>query len=232
MTRREGESVHLEGLPAPLQVRRERRARRLRLRVDVRDGSPVLVMPPRASLRQGLAFAAAHAGWLRARIAALPPRIALAAGTTLPLEGVPHRLAQGEGWRSVTIEDGTILVGDPPGDFARLLLAWLKRRARNAIVARATLLAERLGRPFGRITLRDPHSRWGSCSRKGDLSFSWRLILAPPSVLDYVVAHEMAHLVEMNHSAAFWKIVAGLAPDHAEAQAWLARHGNDLHRIG
>ncbi len=225
--------MRIEGVPGDVAVRRVPRARRMRLRLDSRAGTPVLVLPPRVSLASGLAFAADHAAWLRSHIERIPARVPFASGVEIPFEGEARVLAAEPGAsRGVRLVVGAILVGGPERGFARRLLEWLKGCARERIEARARIHAAALGRAVARIGLRDPRGRWGSCSRRGDLSISWRLILAPPFVLDYVVAHEVAHLAHMNHSRAFWRALARLAPDHARAQDWLRRHGADLHRFG
>ena len=110
----------------------------------------------------------------------------------------------------------------------RQLCAWLRREVQKS----AQEYAEALGVRVKRISIRDQSSRWGSCTSAGSLSFSWRLILAPPFVLDYLAAHEVAHLVEMNHSARFWRVVARVCPSVERAKKWLDTYGNDLHRYG
>jgi predicted metal-dependent hydrolase len=111
------------------------------------------------------------------------------------------------------------------------LRAFLKIEARNALVPAAEAFAAQLSKPIGRISLRDTRSRWGSCSGAGNLMFSWRLVMAPPAVLHYVAAHEVAHLQEMNHSQVFWDVVARLMPDYRIHRAWLKKHGAKLHRV-
>ena len=93
-------------------------------------------------------------------------------------------------------------------------------------------MPQALGVKVKRLSIRDQSSRWGSCTSAGSLSFSWRLILAPPYVLDYLAAHEVAHLVEMNHSARFWRVVGRVCGHVERAKTWLDTHGNDLHRYG
>lgn len=227
----DGETIEVNGVPAPVVVRRVRRARRFRIRVDARNGEAVLVLPSRAPLGAGRAFAQTNAAWLRARLDELPPRVAFAPGAEIQLEGETCLLLDAPG-RGVQFDQGLICVGAQGGRFAQRLTDWLKRRARARIAARAHELAQRLGRPLGRIGIRDPKARWGSCSAKGDLSFSWRLILAPPQVLDYVVAHEVAHLAHPHHGPRFWRAVERLMPDYAAARAWLNRHGSELQRFG
>ncbi len=223
----------VDGRLVPVKIRRNTRAGRMSLRVDPQDGSVVLVLPPHLATSHGLAFAMSKADWLASRLAALPANIPFADGMELSLLGVPHRLRHDPaGRRGVWVTDGEIHVAGHAEHFGRRLTDWLKRRAREEITARALPMAASLGRPVGAIRLKDTRSRWGSCNRHGDLAFSWRLLLAPAGVLTYVVAHEVAHLAEMNHSAAFWRVVDSLVPDAGPSRAWLKRHGAQLHRYG
>jgi predicted metal-dependent hydrolase len=228
-----GDSIFVAGVPRPLTVMRTARARRVRIRVDARKGEAVLVLPPRAALREGRDFAQSNAAWLRARLAELPPRVPFEPGVEIGVAGTSYVLH----WDRhapprVHAIGALIVVGGPRDAFAHKVTEWLKRKARERVARRAEALAERAGRAIRRISIRDPRARWGSCTHKGDLSFSWRLILAPAHVLDYVVAHEVAHLVHLNHGPNFWKLVERLMPDFAEARAWLDRHGPELQRYG
>lgn len=222
--------LHLDGLAAPVRVRRSARARRIALRVDAAAGEVVLVLPRRAPLATGEAFLRSQMGWLHGRLAALAAPVALADGATVPLRGEPHRIMGTGRPGGIAVRDGLIEVGGPMPRLHARLRAWLRAEALADLSAAVAGHTAALGRPARRLTLRDPKTRWGSCSTAGALSFSWRLILAPPSVLAYVAAHEAAHLVEPNHSPAFWRVVAQLAPDHAAARAWLRGHGTALHR--
>ncbi len=217
----------------PLEVARHPRARHITLRLN-RSGDGVrLVLPPRAPLREGLRFARSKAGWIEAKLAALPPRVPFGEGAVLPLLGEEHVVRRAPGARrGVWREPGVIWVSGRPEHLSRRVGDFLKAEARRVIVARARQKAARLGRTPGRITLRDTQSRWGSCSPQGNLNFSWRLILAPEAVLDYVVAHEVAHLAELNHGPAFWKLTARLTPEVEGPQDWLRRHGDLLLRYG
>ncbi len=203
------------------------------LRLDPRDGAVVLVLPHRVPLGQAIAFAHDHSAWLASRLAALPHRIAFADGATVPVAGQPHLLRHDpQGRCGVWAADGLIHVSGRSEHFARRVADWLKTRARADITRQAPPLAAAVGGRIAQIRLRDTRSRWGSCNARGHLAFSWRLVLAPPEVLGYVVAHEVCHLVEMNHSPAFWRLVETLTPDSATARHWLKRHGADLHRYG
>lgn len=222
------------GLAAPVAIRISPRARRLSLRVDAALPGVELVLPRRAPAAAAFDFVARHRGWIAARIAALPAARLLADGATVPVLGVPHRIRRisEPAAAPVTIADGEIRVRGEPAHLPRRVIDHLKALARRELGRRARELAARVGKTITRIGVRDPKSRWGSCSSKGALSFSWRLILAPEPVLQYVVAHEVAHLVEMNHSPRFWRVVAGLVPNVPAARAWLRRHRMELMSYG
>lgn len=215
--------------PVPIRIRRSAQARRMSLRVSAIDGRVTLSLPRRTRLAEGLAFARERESWIRAALSRGPAPAVVAPGTVLPVEGIPTPLAIAAVPRVVAV-DGRIFV--PPGEarFTGRVLAHLKRLAAARLAEACARHAGTLGCEAGAIVLRDPRSRWGSCASNGRLMFSWRLILAPPEVLDYVAAHEVAHLVHMDHSPAFWAVVAGLIPDHARHRRWLAEQGAGLHR--
>jgi predicted metal-dependent hydrolase len=228
--------VEIGGDAVPVPVRRSTRAQRLTLRIDAAAGGPVVTVPMRTSLAEVERFLGRHAGWLKARIDALPPPAPFRDGAVIPLRGEPHRIVHRPGRGLVTLTDGCgeprIVVAGAAEHLARRLGDWLRREARLDLVAAVCRHAGRLGRQPSAIRVGDARSRWGSCSGRGALAFSWRLVLAPPAVLDYLAAHEVAHLVEMNHGPAFWRLVAALHPDHARSRAWLRRHGPALHAVG
>lgn len=212
-------------------VKRSALARRISLRIDPARGA-VLMLPVKARLAEGERFLLAHRVWLAERLARLPGPVALADGATVPLLGVPHPVRHVPGARrGVWVESGEILVSGLPEHVGRRTADFLKSEAKRLIAPRAQDMAARLGRKPGRITVKDTKSRWGSCSSTGDLAFSWRLVLAPEQILDYVVAHEVAHLVQMNHSPAFWAVVESLVGDHRPARRWLKVNGAGLHRF-
>jgi predicted metal-dependent hydrolase len=185
-----------------LMLRRVRGARRMTLRLDEAAGAFHLSLPYGVALTEGLDFAAHRRRWILAQLAALPPRVAFAAGAEIPLFGVPHVIRHDPGarrgaWR----EAGTIWVSGFAEHLPRRVTDFLKAEARRELTARAHGKAAEIGRRVAKVSLRDTRSRWGSCSAEGEIGFSWRLILAPEAVLDYVVAHEVAHLAHMNHGA-------------------------------
>jgi predicted metal-dependent hydrolase len=220
----------------PLHVRESARARRITLRVDATTESIELVLPKRVSLSAGLRFLDSRRDWVAASLAEMPTRIVFADGAIVPVLGTPHRIRHlGErcpGARTVDIEAGEIRVVGAAPHVARRVRDHLVALARQELGRRAHALAARIDRRVTRISVRDTTSRWGSCSSSGALAFSWRLILAPEAVLDYVVAHEVAHLAEMNHGPRFWRVVESLAPGAARQRRWLSRNRARLLRYG
>ncbi|UCH76155.1 MAG: M48 family metallopeptidase [Rhodospirillales bacterium] len=226
-------TIELGGRAVALVVRRSKRARRLALRIPGHDDSVELVLPMRAPEADGLAFLRSRSSWVLDRLDRLPPRVPFADGAELPLGGVPHRLRwhPGDG-PPVAIDGHDILVAGRQEHMARRFRDWLHTEARRRITPLARDKAAMIAAPVTRITIRDQKSRWGSCAPGGRLSFNWRLVLAPPPVLDYVVAHEVAHLSEPNHSPAFWRLVDRLTEGRETGRDWLRRHGPQLHRYG
>jgi len=221
-----------------VRLSRHRRARRYTLRIHAATREVVLTMPPRGNMKEARAFAEKHGGWIAARLGRLPEAVPFVHGTIVPLRHVSHRLmhrrgARGTVWREIDDRGQRLIcvAGDAP-HVSRRVHDFLKREAKHDLEAASRRATQALGILFRRVSVRDQRSRWGSCSSSGVLSFSWRLIMAPPFVLDYLAAHEVAHLVEMNHSRRFWRIVAGIYPDVSRAKSWLDAHGADLHRYG
>lgn len=221
-----------------VEVRRHRQARRYTLRIHPATRAVVLTMPPRGSLGEARAFAQQHGGWIAARLNRLPQPAAFADGMIVPLRGLDHRIvhrpaARGVAWTELAADGGPLLcAAGAAAHLNRRVTDFLKREAARDLGVASRRHAAALGVTFKRISIRDQVSRWGSCSSTGVLSFSWRLILAPPFVLDYLAAHEVAHLVELNHSPRFWRTLDGICPDTDRAKAWLDHHGAGLHRYG
>lgn len=216
--------------PIPVVLKRSKRARRLSLRVSGLDGKVSLTLPVRGSNREAVAFLSEKEDWIRRHLAKRPEISPVAIGSEVPIEG-QMRLIQTHTRRSVRLEPYNIFV--PPGDdkAARRVQAFLKTMARDRLAAASEHYANLVGRTFGKISLRDTRSRWGSCTSEGNLMYSWRLILAPAEVLNYVAAHEVCHLVEMNHSQAFWGQVERVMPGYSAPRKWLRQHGAELHRF-
>ncbi len=220
-----------------VRLRRHRQARRYTLRIHSVTREVVLTMPPRGSLKHAREFAQKHGGWIAARLGRFPEPAPFADGTLVPLRGVDHRIVhrhdrRGTVWVDNAGGERTLCVAGAAPHIARRVTDYLKREVKADLEAASRRAADVLGVNVKRVSIRDPSSRWGSCSTTGVLSYSWRLIFAPPFVLDYLAAHEVAHLVEMNHSPRFWRIVERICPHVARAKAWLDAHGADLHRYG
>jgi len=220
----------------PVAVKRNTRAKRIILRIDHAARLPVLTIPSRMGMVQGQDFLERNLEWLESRLSLLTPAVPFRDGGYFPLRGRSCRIHQCGGRGPIRLEtSGTWHVLSVPGDAASLprrITEWLRAEARadfEAAVARYARAVRR--RPAG-IRIGDPKSRWGSCSAHGVLSFSWRLVLAPPRVLDYLAAHETAHLVEMNHGPKFWALVERLHSNCATARNWLDKEGAALAAVG
>jgi hypothetical protein len=193
------------------------------------DGRVTLTLPRRLPEREALAFAREKEAWIRRHLDAREEDVTVSLGASVPIGGKVHEVALGNG-RKVLFEDGRVLVPGAADRTGKRLAGHLKALARERLAEASDHYAGKLGKPYQAITLRDTRSRWGSCTAQGRLMFSWRLILAPPEVLDYVAAHEVAHLAQMNHSPAFWAEVTRIYGDYQEPRAWLRREGSALHR--
>ena len=185
-----------------------------------------LTVPPFVALDEARSFAEEKSAWIRKALEKQRPVVPVVIGADVPVEGRLRRVSVGRGRRARLTEDG---IEAPEGREGPAVQALLKDLARKRLVAASEKYASELGRGFGRITLRDTRSRWGSCSHEGNLMYSWRLILAPAEVLDYVAAHEVAHLAHMDHSKAFWDTVEALCPGYVDPRMWLRRDGAGLH---
>ncbi|RVT99179.1 M48 family peptidase [Rhodovarius crocodyli] len=221
--------------PAPCAVhwRRSARARRVSLKIDPREAAVVVTLPQRAARRMGMALLHQHAGWVLQRLAALTPVQKLEPGASLPIGDVQHEIVHAPDRRAgVAIEDGRIVVSGGLEFLPRRILDFLREEAARRVRSQAPIHAAALGVRPRALRVKDTSSRWGSCAPDGTLAFSWRLVMAPDWVLDYVVAHEIAHLRELNHSPRFWAHVESLTPHRRAAEAWLKRHGPALLRVG
>lgn len=221
----------------PVRIMRHQAARRMAIKLDPTVDWIDLVLPPRTPLHRGLGFLESKSDWVAAGIAAMPPRIPFRDGQRVPILDEPHRIrhrkrpdpeAPGPVW----LDDGTINVTGDSHHVPRRVRDFLKELARREMVHRSRRFAARLKTKVKRVSVRDTRSRWGSCTSEGHLSFSWRLIMAPEPVLDYIVAHEVTHLVELNHGPRFWRILDRLVPASEEHRTWLRDHRARLLRYG
>ncbi len=220
-------SIRLDGeTPVEIRLRRSARARRLSLRVSSLDGAVTMTVPSRLPVAEAIAFAGDRREWILQARAQSRSSVTVAHGAKLPVEGEVCRV-DAERVRAPRLERGVLTV--PVRAPGRSTAAFLKCLARDRLAVACDARAGALGVSYSSIALRDTRSRWGSCSHAGRLMFSWRLAMAPPEVLDYVAAHEVAHLVRMDHSPAFWRVVERLVPGWRQHRRWLHQHGGDLH---
>ncbi|WP_422384473.1 M48 family metallopeptidase [Roseibium album] len=236
-------------LPDHIDIQTESKAVRIRLRANPRaqryllslpadSSGPVLTVPRGGDLSRAERFAHQHIDWLVERLQDRPDHISLGPGDIVPLRGVDHVILSTGKLRGL-VSLGVTEFGAPallvPGaddHVPRKVTNWLKQEARKDLDERSRYHADKIGKKVAAISIRDTKSRWGSCASNGRLSFSWRLILAPPEILDYVAAHEVAHLEEMNHSDRFWRLCEQLAPQTPTARVWLKENGLRLHGFG
>jgi predicted metal-dependent hydrolase len=256
LARGETIEVKIRGLDIPMLLRRSARARRFSLQVNEARRGATLTMPLYSSFADADEFLSRHLDWLKERVAKLSAPVPFTHGAIIPLRGNAHMLRfagvmhrRGVVWIEAA-EDARAAPAWPEGarvgvrrlprlyvagaeeHAPRRLLDWLKRQAHFDLKARVEFHARRLDLTPKRIFVRDQTTRWGSCSTSGALSFSWRLVLAPPFVLDYLAAHEVAHLGNMNHGPRFWALVARTMPRYEQAKAWLGKYGGSLHTYG
>lgn len=191
-------------------------------------------MPARASVRKALGWAQGHEAWVREQMARTPQAIALRSGVTFQLEGRDTLIVwDAAAPRCVMRRDDSLIVGGPEDAVGPRVLRWLKAEAKRVLEAETRDIADRHGLAAASVGIGDPKSRWGSCASSGVIRYSWRLILCPPHVRRATVAHEVAHLLHMDHGPAFHAAHARLlGADPKPARAWLKTHGAALHHIG
>lgn len=229
-------TVDIKGEQVPLEVRWHDRARRFILRLDAASGGARLTLPPHADLDDAIGFLKRNEGWLLSERRRLSAGAPFSPGALVPLRGRDHEIVHSAGRRGVSVfdtgEHTELRIAGPADLLSTRLTRWLKGEARKDLEAATAIHGRRLGAQAARIAIRDQRSRWGSCSSSGTISYSWRLVLAPPEILDYVAAHEVAHLREMNHGPRFWRLVQETYGDYGPPRAWLRRNGPGLHRYG
>ena len=230
------QSVEIGGCQRIIAIRRSDRARRMTLKIDQKRGGAVLTLPRHVALAEAERFLKDHRQWLDARLSALPEPVPFTDGQVIPLRGQPTRIVHNPGRGTVTFMNNEsnpqIIVRGRSEHLGRRLEDWLKAEARQDLTRAVDIHASAIDAKPAAIKVRDTGTRWGSCSSRRTLSFSWRLVLAPPDVLNYLAAHEVAHLRHMNHGTAFWALVARLDPHYRKAQAWLKSDGPGLFAIG
>lgn len=216
----------------PLVIRRHQRAKRICLRYNPTSHAISLTLPRHTRVSDGLVFLVQKSEWLVETLRDMPCKKQIKPGVVIPLLGkrvrIKHTADLKTNW---LIKNDTLFVSGPRNEFPERVTAALKKIASQTLSALAMRDAMQIGRKLNRVSVRDTRSRWGSCSSTARLSFSYRLIFAPKEVMEYVVAHEVAHLRHMNHSTVFWNTVEFLCPEYEAAKDWLKLHGKDLYRF-
>lgn len=234
-----GMSDKLSHISPHLRLQVSKRARRMALRLDTKERVVYLVVPAKADMTTAKNFAKEYKHWIQEKIDALPEPVAFHDGTIIPLFGrnVEIRVNYDSSLKRTSIElkPRILLVNTNKKDQKEVsdrIMRFLKKEATRVIRALAVEKAARLGKTIANVSVRDTRSRWGSCAEDGNLSFSWRLIFAPWEALDYVVAHEVAHLVHMNHGKTFWNLCARISTDYETGRDWMRDHGHELMSFG
>jgi predicted metal-dependent hydrolase len=227
--------LRIDGRSVEVTLQLNRRARRLIVKVHPSTGEVTVVAPSKRAFSEALDFARTESDWISRRLKNVPRPVEFELGARIPLRGEMHVIRRGEErnrpvWVDRSEEEPIIRVSGWGEHTERRVFDFLKREARKSLEQHVMVYADMIGVRPARITVRDTATRWGSCSSGRILSFSWRLIMAPPFVLDYVVAHEVAHLREMNHGPRFWRLLEGMVDNVERAQRWLAQNGTSLHR--
>ncbi|KOF15452.1 hypothetical protein AC244_23270 [Ensifer adhaerens] len=228
--------IEVAGKMLPLTIRQNSRATRMTLRIEPGGRALKLTIPQGLADREVTAFLNRHQGWLMTKLARFSGESQLEEGGSILIRGVAHRIERTGKIRGLT---ETVIVGDDAilrvsgGEehLRRRIVDFLKKEARHDLDRLVAVYAGRIGRRPKSLSLKDTRSRWGSCSADGALSFSWRIVMAPPKVIAYLAAHEVAHLQEMNHGPDFWALCEKLCPDTNDAKRWLRRNGTMLHAI-
>jgi predicted metal-dependent hydrolase len=230
--------IDLGGKRQQIIIRRNAKAKRYTLRLKTGSSDFIVTMPPRGTLTFAKDFIARHHGWMEKRLSKGADHVPFLPGATIPFLGEPHLIVHRPGMRgTIALErdeqnNAILAVSGEGAHVPRRIADFMKKEALRRLKAASHRHAATLGVSITGITIRDTVSRWGSCSSRGQLNYSWRIVMAPAFVLDYLAAHEVAHRKEMNHSPRYWRIVASLDPHYERAEAWLKRHGAGLHRIG
>lgn len=228
--------INIGATSAPIVARVNRRAKTLIVKVDPVTGEILVTAPSKRAIPEAIAFAQERADWIAGQMKSALRAKPFEPGAVVPYRGVDHLIVHEGGPRTPVSADYTlgpaIRVGGDEAHINRRLTDWLKNQARKILNERVDYYSAHLGKKRGPIRVRDMRTRWGSCTSEGAMSFSWRLILTPPEILDYVAAHECAHLVHMNHSRAFWRLLATLDVDARAASDWFDEHGQQLFAYG
>jgi hypothetical protein len=227
-------SILVDNQPVIVSFRRNSKAKRIILRLTRESTGVVVTLPKNVNSARALAFVEKSVPWISKHLKQRSPRTVLGHGSIIPLRGIAHEVRAGAARRGLITVDSEachIIVPGDPRHLSRRLQDWLKAEAKADLTAASVRYGKAMEVSFRRVSIRDQKSRWGSCSASGDLSYNWRLILAPGHILDYVAAHEVAHRQHMNHGPKFWRLVLKHCPHASTAKHWFKSNGAELHRF-
>ena len=230
----EPSQIAVAGQNLAVVFRRNARAKRLVLRLNMHGTEVQVTVPKGVSRVRALEFTERSRSWIASKVAHHGGNVHLQPGERIALRGIEYEIRHAGGRRGLISVDSERQLIHVPGELphvTRRMRDWLKAQARADLALASERYAAMMGVKYRKITVRDQRTRWGSCSSGGDLSYSWRLILVPPHVLDYVAAHEVAHLKHLDHSPRFWRLVLSHCPAASKAKAWLKIHGQTVHRV-
>ncbi len=220
-----------EALGFDIKIVKSSRARRMTLRIDSKERLPVLTIPERCAAKRAVDFVNLHRGWIERSLARLPQTKNFEDGEQISLFGQPVVIRRTNDRRCGTfLENGFLNVSGDAEFLHRRVKDYIKAQAKTEFYRRSKILADRLGCPLNDVTIKDTKSRWGSCSSMHNINYSWRIALAPETVIDYLIAHEVAHLRHQDHSRAFWRCVRELYPEAEAGKVWLRLHSRELYR--
>lgn len=220
-----------EALGFSIKVIKSSRARRMTLRIDSKERLPVLTIPERCSPKRAVDFVNLHRDWIDRSLARLPQTKTFEDGEQISLFGHPVTICHSEDRRQGTfLENGILTISGDPEFLHRRVKDYIKIQAKTEFYRRSKILADRLGCPLNDVTIKDTKSRWGSCSSMHNINYSWRIALAPETVINYLIAHEVAHLKHQDHSREFWRCVRELYPEAEAGKVWLRLHSKELYR--
>lgn len=225
--------LQVSGRSLPLKIAEHSQAKRMTLRISAGGRGVRVTVPPGVAMKEAEKFLDRHLGWLESRLEKYPDQPQVRPGSYISLRGVPHLIHHEEGKRGTVMTARTehgpaIHIFGGIEHLPRRLSDFLKREAKRDIEPLVAKYCAMVDRKAKSISFKDTSSRWGSCTSDGKLSFSWRIVMAPPEVIDYLVAHEVSHLREMNHGPDFWKLCYELCPQTERCKSWLKHNGTGL----
>ncbi|MBL0941331.1 MAG: M48 family metallopeptidase [Alphaproteobacteria bacterium] len=225
--------LQINGAAIEVELCYNPRSKSMRLRLDRLQKRPIVTLPPQTPEFEVMAFLERSKNWLLKRLNQHPCPIPFINGNSIPIFGQDHIIHYSPAPKSkIELQGSRLVMQGPTDNLSQALKIWLKHHAHAYLSQRCQEYAKIVGKKINYVRVREVKSRWGSCSQAANLSFSWRLVFAPLPVVDYVCAHEVAHLVEMNHSRQFWAVVELMCPHPKVHIHWLKQNAPRLFSYG